>query len=307
MSLVPDRILDLSEHSAQLQIRGGLLVIETGDQHTSVPPKDLAAVIISHPGTTISGSALAALGSAGCVVLAADRNRLPALVGLGVVGHSTQTERIRAQVEARKPLVKRAWQQIVRLKIQRQGVCLETVTGKRNGLATLADRVRSGDPTNVESQAARRYWLALMGPGYTRGKEWDGFNATLDYGYAIVRAFVARAVVAAGLHPSVGLHHHNRYNPFSLVDDLFEPFRPEVDLIVHRLWCEGGRRLELGPETKRRLVGELTKRRLLEGERRRLGDCCQSVAVSLCRCLEQARRDLAYPDMLLCDPGASAC
>lgn len=302
-----DRLIDLSEHAAHLSIEHGLLVIEVGDSKATVPPAEVAAVIISHPGTMISGSALAALGAAGCVVVAADPSRLPALVGLGVVGNTIQTERIRSQAVVKQPLMKRLWQQIVRLKVERQAESLRLAAGSDRGLAGLANSVRSGDPTNVEAQAARRYWSALMGNGFTREKDWDGFNGILDYGYAIVRSFVARSVVAAGLHPSLGLHHRNRYNPFCLADDLFEPFRPEIDLAVHRLWASQGKSARLGPETKRSLVASLTRRRESSGEMRRLGDGCQILAVSLVRCISGEEKRLQYPSMLLPEPSRDEC
>jgi len=295
---VTDRLIDLSEHAACLSIEHGLLAIEVGDSKVTVPPREVAAVIISHPGTMISGSALATLAASGCVILAADSARLPAMVGLGVVGNTVQTERIRVQATAKQPLMKRLWQQIVRLKIKRQSESLVAATGSDRGLAGLAESVRSGDPENREAQAARRYWSALMGTDFTREKDWDGFNAVLDYGYAIVRAFVARSVVAAGLHPSLGLHHRNRYNPLCQADDLFEPFRPEIDIAVHRLWASQGNSATLDPETKRALVASVTRRRECSGEMRRLGDACQVLAVSLVRCLAGEEKRLQYPGML---------
>jgi CRISPR-associated protein Cas1 len=304
---VRDRLLDFSDHAAHLSIERGLLSVEVGDTKATVPPGEIAAVIISHPGTTITGSALAALGASGSVVIAADRARLPAMMGVGVVGNTIQTERIRLQALAKQSLMKRLWQQIVRIKVQRQAEALRLLTGDDRGLLGLADSVRSGDPENVEAQAARRYWSALMGPGFTRDKEWSGFNATLDYGYAIVRAFVARSVVAAGLHPSLGLHHRNRYNPLCLADDLFEPFRPEVDMAVHRLWSDGGNSVVLAPRAKKILVAAVTRRRDCGGEMRRLGDVCQILSVSLVRCLAAKEKRLQFPEMLVEGPGQDEC
>lgn len=302
-----DKLIDVSERSANLYIDGGLLVIQSSGERVTIPPSEVAAVILSHPGITITGSALARLGTAGCVVMAADESRLPALVGLGVVGNTIQAERIRAQVEASRPAAKRLWQQIVRLKVLRQAKVLQITSGLDHGLVTLSASVRSGDPENVEAQAARRYWTALMGPGFTREHAWQGFNGGLDYAYAIVRAFIARSIVAAGLHPSLGLHHRNRYNPMCLADDLFEPFRPEVDLVVRASWTRRKDHLELDPTTKRELVAAVTRRRDCGGELRRLGDASQMLAVSLVRCFTGEDRSLRYPEMLQDDSGVDQC
>jgi CRISPR-associated protein Cas1 len=143
------------------------------------------------------------------------------------------------QARATAPLKKRLWQQIVQAKISAQGATLAAVGAEAGGFRLLTRKVRPGDPDNVEAEAARRYWPLLFGPEFRRNTDGDGLNGLLNYGYAILRAATARAVMAAGLHPSLGLMHSNRGNALVLVDDLMEPFRPLVDREVHRLKGEG--------------------------------------------------------------------
>jgi CRISPR-associated protein Cas1 len=143
------------------------------------------------------------------------------------------------QAGASAPLKKRLWQQIVRAKILAQGAALAAVGAEAGGFRLLARKVRPGDPDNVEAEAARRYWPLLFGSDFRRDTDSGGLNGLLNYGYAVLRAATARAVMAAGLHPSLGLMHSNRGNALVLVDDLMEPFRPIVDREVHRLQHEG--------------------------------------------------------------------
>jgi CRISP-associated protein Cas1 len=163
-----------------------------------------------------------------------------------------QTARMRAQLDARRPLCKRLWQLVVQAKIEQQGAALEALGHRGNGLRLLARSVASGDPENVEAQAARRYWPIVFGEDFRRDRGAGGVNGMLNYGYTILRSATARAVVAAGLHPSVGIHHRNRLDDMCLVDDLMEPFRPLVDLTVRRLATGGA--IEVTPEVKRALA-----------------------------------------------------
>ncbi len=154
---------------------------------------------------------------------------------LPLVTHSLQAERFAAQARLAAPVRKRAWQQIVQAKITAQGRLLKERTHNDHGLDAIAKSVKSGDTANVEARAARIYWGKLFGETvFRRDADGDGLNACLNYGYAILRAVVARSLCGAGLHPSLGIHHHNRYDAFCLADDLMEPFRPLVDREVAR-------------------------------------------------------------------------
>jgi hypothetical protein len=169
--------------------------------------------------------------------IVSNEKHLPAAMLLPLSTHSTQTERFARQAAVSLPTRKRAWQQIVQAKLRAQARLLEETTGADQGLHVMAGRVRSGDPDNLEAQAARVYWPALFGKeasgeAFRRDPEGEGINVHLNYGYAVLRAIVARALCASGLHPSLGVHHHNRYDTFCLADDLMEPFRPLVDRVV---------------------------------------------------------------------------
>jgi CRISP-associated protein Cas1 len=166
-------------------------------------------------------------------------NHRPAALVWPVDGHHAQAGRMSDQAKATAPLKKRLWQQIVQAKILAQGATLSAVGAEAGGFRLLARKVRPGDPDNVEAEAARRYWPLLLGRDFRRDTDGDGLNGLLNYGYAILRAATARAVMAAGLHPSLGLMHANRGNAMVLIDDLMEPFRPIVDREVHRLKSEG--------------------------------------------------------------------
>jgi CRISPR-associated protein Cas1 len=163
----------------------------------------------------------------------------PVAVVLPLNGHHAQAERFRAQVDATLPIRKQAWASLVRHKIAAQAEALDRVGQPSKRLQRLLTSVRSGDPDNREAQAAQTYWPLLMGRDFRRDRGADGANAMLNYGYAVLRAATARAIVSAGLHPSLSVHHRSGGDALVLADDLMEPFRPTVDLIVHRLRAEG--------------------------------------------------------------------
>ncbi len=263
-------------------------------QSQTVPLADIAAVIVSHPQVSYSHAVLSGLAAAGATFIACDEKHLPAAMLLPLVTHSTQTERFAAQVQVSLPTRKRVWQEIVRAKLLSQARLLEERTGKDWGLGPLASRVRSGDAGNLESQAARIYWPALFGD-FHRDPEGEGVNACLNYGYAVVRAVVARALCGAGLHPSFGVHHHNRYDPFCLADDLMEPFRPLVDRVVARLRDERGAEVTVDKESKRAILEGVLRRYQAEGESRTLFDWASRAASSLTAIIEGRAGKLDLP------------
>ena len=253
-----ERFLDLSEESAGLSVHQSQLIIKRDDREDSIPLEDLAAIVISHPAVYYTHAALAGICAHGGAVVICNEKRLPIGMVLALTGHFSQTERFAAQAQAPPPVKKRIWQQIVRAKIQAQARLLQERCGEDFGLLRMADNVHSGDTANVEGQASRRYWPALFGGTFRRipGGD-DPLNRLLNYGYAVLRAFAARGLCAAGLHPSLGVHHHNRYNPFCLADDLMEPFRPTIDKLALTITDENGAEIPLDRSTKERLVGGL--------------------------------------------------
>jgi len=307
-----ERILDFSEHPARLNVRNGLLVINLstghgdrdpesglrarGAQEQTIPLADIAVLIAAHPQISFSHAVLAGLAEAGGMFIACNPKRMPCAMLLPLDTHSTQTERFQAQASLPVPNRKRLWQQIVRAKIQAQARLLKECTEQDWGLEMLAASVRSGDPQNVEARAARIYWKNLFGEdNFRRNPEGEGLNPLLNYGYAILRAITARALCAAGLHPSLGIHHHNRYDTFCLADDLMEPFRPIVDrAVAARSECSEGDP-ELDRETKRVILQALMARFASDGESRTLFDWISRTAQSLAAAVESGEKKLEIP------------
>lgn len=254
---MPGRVVEIASDSRHLSVYRGFLVVEAqGAELGRIALDDIEAVIASARGITFSSNLLEALAERCIGLVVCGRNLQPVSVLLPVTGHHAQAGRIRDQIEAPKPLTKRLWQAVVRSKIECQGAVLAHFGLGSGAFTKLARDVRSGDPDNIEAQAARRYWPLLMGAEFRRDADRPGANALLNYGYAVLRGAASRAVLCAGLHPSIGIHHANRGNPMCLVDDLMEPFRPLVDTVVCRAIQAGVE--ELTPMSKRRLASILT-------------------------------------------------
>lgn len=235
-----ERIVDIATDGRHLSAhRGFLIVSEDREEVGRIPLDDIAAVIVHAHGITWSTNLIVALAERGALMLLCGSNHSPVAVCLPLNGHHAQNGRIRAQWEAGKPLAKQLWRRIVIAKIRWQAAVLDANGRSASMFDLLARRVGSGDPDNIEAQAARRYWPLLMGDDFRRDRDAPGMNAMLNYGYAILRSLCARSVVAAGLHPAVGIHHANRGNAFALADDLIEPFRPLVDALAIRLHAAG--------------------------------------------------------------------
>jgi len=289
--------LDFAEGAAYLHVRDEQLVVERdGHPVASIPVADIAVIILAHPRVTCTQSVFAVLMEKGGAIVTCDRQHLPAGLLLPTAAHFAQTERFAVQAAAKAPRKKRAWQQIVRHKILAQAALLQDLHGDGVGLRELAKRVRSGDPENVEAQAARRYWPALFtDPQFRRRRDGKGPNRLLNYGYAVLRAVVARAICAAGLHPSLGLHHHNRYNAYCLADDLMEPYRPLVDAaVVEHVGCHG-QDAPLDRVGKQALLELITGRFNVDGEVRTLFDIAGRTASSLAQVYQGNVDRLWYP------------
>jgi CRISPR-associated protein Cas1 len=250
------RIVEIADDQRHLYLHRGFLVVkQTCDNREDlghVPLDDISAVIANAHGLSYTNNVLVALAERGVpfVLCAASHNAVGML--LPIEGNYQQAHRIELQIQVSQPTQKRLWAQIVRSKLEQQANVLEVTGTPFSYLLSLASKVKSGDPQNLEAQGAQRYWKLLFGSGFKRSRYAGGLNDLLNYGYTVLRAATARAVVAAGLHPSIGLHHSNDQNAMRLVDDLIEPFRPMLDLRVWQLNRQG---LDtVTPETKRALV-----------------------------------------------------
>ena len=294
-----ERIIELSEGPARLNVRNSLLVIARGEEpEITVPLNEVAVLVLGNPQVVLTAPVLAGLAAAGGMVVVCDEKRMPAGMLLPLAGHFAQGERFGWQAEASLPLRKRLWQSLVRAKIAAQARALTDLRGHDAGLRELLPKVRSGDPGNVEAEAARRYWPVLFGdPEFRRDRFGENQNHLLNYGYAVLRAIIARGVCAAGLHPSLGLHHHNRYDPFRLVDDIMEPFRPMVDRSVALYCAARGRAAPVDRDAKAVLIGSLLGRFEMEEEKRQLFDIAHRTAVSLVEVFAGERKALVLPEV----------
>lgn len=249
-----DRVVDITTEGLHLGVHRGFLTVSTRDEEAGrIALDDIGALIVHAHGVSWSNHVFARLSERSVPVVICGTNHAPIACVWPLDGHHLQGARMRAQAAAPKPLNKQIWRRIVAAKIRMQGDVLHRNGIEAGAFRLLAGRVRSGDPDNVEAQAARRYWKALFGPAFSRDKEASGANALLNYGYTVLRAIVSRAICAAGLHPTLGVFHSNRANAFALADDLMEPYRPLVDQIVFELSRSGD--LAVDPRTKLTLAG----------------------------------------------------
>lgn len=291
------RIVEIADDRRHLFVNRGFMVVRDSEGERKelgqIPLDDIAAVIANAHGITYTNNLLVALAERGApfVLCGANHNVVGVLFTLD--GHHVQAKRIEAQIAASAPTSKRMWAAVVKAKLEQQAAALEAAGEPTIPLTALIGKVRSGDPENIEGQGARRYWTLLFGADFRRDQNGGGLNALLNYGYTILRSAMARSVVAAGLHPSIGLHHSNDSNAMRLVDDLMEPFRPVVDLKVWQLDRQSER--EVTPETKRALV-----RVLHDDMQTSIGVtpvmvCMQRLATSLAQVFLDERNKLDLP------------
>ena len=300
------KTVEFSTPGTRLSVSHGQLVVERPDRPRATRPiEDLGVVIVDDIRATYTQGVFLELLDAGATILVSGRDHLPVGMMLPLDAHHVQTERHRAQIKVSEPTRKRVWQAIVRAKIGQQAAVLSYFNGDHAGLAPMALRVRSGDTENFEAQAAQRYWPRLFGKTFRRDRQASGVNALLNYGYAVIRAALARAVVAAGLIPSLGVHHRHRGNPFCLADDLLEPYRPYVDWRVKLLAGDHGKPsppLDEG-DTRAALLSLLNETILIGGRREPLLLALHTSAASLCRVLTGGDRRLTLPEGLPPEPG----
>lgn len=292
-----NRVLDLSETPARLRAENGLLHVELdGRGRKTFPFAEVAAVVCSHPQITLTEAVVAELAAAKAILIACDRKRMPVAMMLPLTAHGTQTEKFELQSKAPLPLRKRFWKEIVRAKIRAQAAVIIDLFGDGTSLRRLASSVSVSNATAVEAQASRLYWSRLFADAaYRRSNDEDPRNALLNYGYAVIRAICARALCSAGLHPALPLHHHNRYDPFPLANDLMEPFRPLVDAWAVEWWRNYG--VGLTPEAKQAVLARLSGRFSNGEERRTLFDWAQILSDRLARCLERSLDRLDIPPL----------
>lgn len=264
------------------------------------PIEDIGVVVLDNKQITITQGALEAMLENNCAVITCDSNHLPVGLLLPLVGNTTQNERFREQLDASLPLRKQLWQQTMQQKIRNQAAVLNLCSNAETKcMLAWANDVRSGDPDNYEARAAVYYWKNLFGhiPGFIREREGVAPNNLLNYGYAILRAVVARSLVASGLLPTLGIHHHNKYNAYCLADDIMEPYRPYIDRLVYEITEQYGVDVELSKDIKSELLSIPTLDIVIGGKRSPLMVGVAQTTASLYKCFSGELRKIAYPDL----------
>ena len=252
-----NKVLEISEENRYIGLYRGFIEIKHKTELLGrVPIDDISVLILSAQGVTFSKNVLNALAERNGITILCGKNYIPQSIVMPVANHYLYTKNIKNQINCSQPFKKRIWQQLVIKKIQNQAFVLKSYGKEYRDLENIAKSVKSGDTDNREAYAAKLYWKRLFGKGFIRDKNGDGVNALLNYGYAVMRACMIRALCASGLQTALGVNHNNNLNQFCLADDFFEIYRPIVDFVVCDLWQNN--ETEMLPATKQKLVGVLT-------------------------------------------------
>ncbi len=287
------------ENPARLRLKDRKLEVYSQESPDPVafPIEDLATVVIACAEVSVSAPVLSALAAADVTLVTCDDKYTPNGLLLPLSQHFRAAEVLSLQVAVKRPVIKRCWQQVVQAKISNQCRCLQKLErGSVDDLSQLIPKVASGDGGNVEAHAARLYWPALFGAPFRRRADIE-VNAALNYGYAILRSAVARGVVARGLHPALGLHHHSQTNGFNLVDDFMEPFRPLVDEQIAGLFANQAQPFDRG--VRQALVGLLHVQVVIAKEAVTVLRAIEIVASSYVESLRTKQPLLELPELIL--------
>ena len=266
----------------------------------TIPIEDIGVVILDNRRITITSGVMEALLENNCAVITCNQKSMPVGLLLPLCGNTTQNERFRSQLEASLPLRKQLWQQTIKQKILNQEHTLRINTDKEtNCMRVWSNDVRSGDPDNLEARAAAYYWKNLFTeyPNFVREREGIPPNNLLNYGYAILRAIIARALVGSGLLPTLGIHHHNRYNAYCLADDIMEPYRPYVDQLVLDIIHNYTEISDITREIKMQLLSIPILDVVINGKRSPLMIAVQQTTASLAKCFAGESKRISYPEM----------
>lgn len=266
----------------------------------TIPIEDIGVVVLDNKRITITSGVMEALLENNCAVITCNQKSMPVGLLLPLCGNATQNERFRSQIDASLPLRKQLWQQTIKQKILNQEYVLRDNTDKEtNCMRVWSDDVRSGDPDNLEARAAAYYWKNLFNDclNFVRDRDGSPPNNLLNYGYAILRAIIARSLVGSGLLPTLGIHHHNRYNAYCLADDIMEPYRPYVDQLVLDIIHNNNEISEITREIKLQLLSIPTLDVVINGKRSPLMIAAQQTAASLAKCFAGESKRISYPEM----------
>jgi len=285
------------ENPARLSLKLEQIVVELQDTTRTVPIEDVGVVVLDHKQITITHALIDALLANNCAIVTSNDKHLPVGLMLPLDGHNLQSERFREQIEASEPLKKQMWQQTVIAKILGQAHVLGMQQIEHGNMFKWAKDVRSGDTDNMEARAAAYYWRNMFEKdSFIRDPQGLPPNNLLNYGYSIVRAMMARALVGTGLLPTLGVHHHSRYDAYCLADDIMEPYRPFVDMKVLERWNKGGVTSDISSEQKRELLGITTMDVNISGHCSPMMLAIQTTAQSVQKCYSGEARKIIYPD-----------
>jgi CRISP-associated protein Cas1 len=273
--------------------------VDENKEDSVIPIEDIGLMILDNPQILLSNALLLALNENNSAVISCDTSHLPYGLMLPMFSHHAFTEKLHAQLEASQPLVKNLWQQTIISKIDNQSAVLKKVGVDTKKMDFYVSDVKSGDPGNVEGRAAAYYWDNLFcGAIFLRHRFGEPPNNLLNYGYAVLRAIVARSLIASGLFPSIGIHHRNKYNPYCLADDIMEPYRPFVDSLILDIIQELQDLEELTPEIKKKLLQIPVIDVVIDGKSSPLMVGIQRTTASLASCFEGETRKILYPEMI---------
>ncbi|MCQ2281997.1 MAG: type II CRISPR-associated endonuclease Cas1 [Bacteroidales bacterium] len=286
------KLLDPSAYNAKMGIKH--------EPTTTIPIEDIGILLLDHPQITLTHGVMNAMLENNVAIITCNNRHLPTGLTLPLDGNTLQSERFRDQINASLPLKKQLWQQTVAQKIRNQAAVLKQMCNTEVGnMLAWSQKVRSGDADNLEGRAAAYYWSCMFPnlPGWTRGQEGDWPNALFNYGYAILRAMVARALVSSGLLPTLGIHHHNRYNAYCLADDIMEPYRPYVDQLVLQMLPRYTNAQEISKEMKADLLQLPVADVVIGGQRSPMMVGISQTTASLYKCFSGEMRKIAYPEI----------
>lgn len=291
------KVIEISHAGTHLSVKLGQLVVRReGAEVGRIPCEDIGVLLVDHAGVSYTHSVFTTLLEHGAAIVLCNGTHHPAGMLLPLEGHSTQTEHYRSQIEAKEPLKKWLWQQLVQAKIAHQAAVVADDEATYRALKAMEKRVRSGDPENVEAQASKRYWaIYLEHIEFKRARDGATPNNLLNYGYMVMRAAVARALCSAGLLPAFGLNHRNKYNAFCLADDVVEPFRGFVERKVREICEANGEIEELTQELKAQLLEILYQEADIGGFKGPLMVGLHRTAASLQRCFAGEQKRLELP------------
>jgi len=282
-----------------LKLKDNQLKIEeptTKEVKGSVPIEDLGFLVLDHYQITLSHQLITALQQNNVAIISCDESHMPLGLMLPMNGHVEHSERLKHQINVSEPLRKQLWKQTVEAKIFQQKALLSKFGFVEEPMQNYLTNVKSGDATNMEGIAAQYYWKQLF-DNFSRERDGDAPNNFLNFGYAILRSMVARALVSSGLNPTIGIFHRNKYNPYCLADDIMEPYRPYVDELVFEWVNKPFRPTEMNKESKTHLLKIATKDVKMDGLNRPLLVALSSTTSSLYKCMIGEQRVIRFPEM----------